>query len=272
MVNKYRLPLLYFDGQMIDVLWDNIDNCVEWFEEQFDWKVIRKEDWKVDPRCEAGKMHQLDYGTWIITYKANTKLPHHFADRENVDGNVRLCFRVNNLESIHQAYGKKGIKVSSIYDGPKTKYFDIWATSEDIRLTLQEDPSVLDTQILPSWIRVGVASLQDSIKWYQHYMGMSIVEYDNENQYAIMSLKMNHSEGESLWVIEQNPNISSTAKVSNQVQPYCWIHNREEFFEYHQYLISEGIDTSEIGGFITQGMVNFHFYDLDGNRFNVSSM
>lgn len=25
------VPNLYFDGQFIDVLWDNHDNCVKWF-------------------------------------------------------------------------------------------------------------------------------------------------------------------------------------------------------------------------------------------------
>lgn len=272
MSKQYSVPQLYFDGQMIDVLWDNIDSCVEWFEIHLGWKVKMKENWKVDPRCIEGQMIQMDYGTWLITYLTTIKLPHHFADRGTEQGNVRLCFRVKNLDTLHQAFIERDMKVSSIYDGPKTKYFDVWATSEGIRLTLQEDSSVSSSDVLPSWVRVGVTNLENSIKWYEKFMGMRLVELNSENQFAIMSLKMNHSEDESLWVIEQNPNVSSTVKVSDQVQPFCWIQNREHFFEYRQYLINQGIDTSEIGGFITQGMVSFHFYDLDGNRFNVSSM
>ncbi|GIP18120.1 hypothetical protein J40TS1_37620 [Paenibacillus montaniterrae] len=272
MSTNSSVPTLYYDGQFIDVLWDNFGNCVKWFEQYFGWKVKMQEDWKVDPRCLEGKMTQMDFGTWLITYLTNSKLPHHFVDRGTVESNIRLCFRTRNLESMHNTLSLDGIRVSPIYDGPKTRYVDIWATSEGIRLTLQEDLAVPINELLPSWIRVGVNNLEDSVKWYEQYMGMKVVEQDKNNHFVIMSLKLNHSEADSLWVIEQRPEGTFSGKVNDQVQPSCWIKEREDFFRYHQYLISSSIDTSEIGGFLTRGMVSFHFYDPDGNRFNVSSM
>ena len=38
-----------------------------------------------------------------------------------------------------------------------------------------------------------------------------------------------------------------------------WIKKREDFFKYHEYLQANGIETSEIGGFMDRGMVSFHF-------------
>lgn len=212
------------------------------------------------------------YGTWLVTYLTNSKLPHHYAERGTVESNTRMCFRIQDLKKIHQIFSEDGIRVSPIYDGPKTKYFDVWATPEGIRLTLQEDLSVPSSELLPSWIRVGINNLEESVKWYEENMGMKVVEYDNKNQFVIMSLKLNHSEEDSLWVIEQKPEGTYTGKVDGQVQPSCWIKDREDFFKYHQYLIDRGVETSEIGGFLTKGMVSFHFYDIDGNRLNVSSM
>lgn len=266
------VPTLFFDGQFVDVLWDNHENCVSWFEKYFSWKVIRQEDWKVDPRCLEGKMTQMNDGTWLVTYLTNSRLPHHFAERGTVESNIRLCFRIQDLEKIHNRISEDGIRVSSIYDGPKTRYFDVWATSEGIRLTLQEDLSVPSAELLPSWIRIGVSNLDDSIKWYEKYMGMKVVERSQNDPFVIMALKLNHSEGDSLWVLEQKLDDTYTGKVDGQVQPICWIKDRDDFFKYHQYLINSGVETSEIGGFITRGMVSFHFYDKDGNRLNVSSM
>lgn len=266
------VPTLYFDGQFIDVLWDNHGNCVEWFEKYFGWNIKMQENWKVDPRCIEGKMTQMDFGTWIVTYLTNVKLPHHFAERGTVEPNIRLCFRIQELEKWHKTFSDDGIRVSSIYKGPKTRYFDVWATPEGIRLTLQEDHSVDTSELLPSWIRVGVSNLEKSVKWYEKHMGMEVIEYDRVNQFIVMSLKLNHSEDNSFWVLEQNPEGTYTEKVDGQVQPYCWIKDREDFFKYQQYLKDAGVEASDIGGFLTKGMVSFHLYDLDGNRINVSSM
>lgn len=266
------VPNLYFDGQFIDILWDNYDNCVNWFEKYFKWEVIRQENWIVDPRCYEGKMTEMNYGTWLISYLTNFRLPHHYAERGTVESNIRLCFRIGDFEKIHKLFLDEGLRLSSIYAGPKARYFDVWATAEGIRLTLQEDLTVPQFELQPSWIRIGVSNIDDSITWYEQHMGMKLLERDPRGNYVIMALKLNHSDEDSIWVIERKPEESYTGRVDGQVQPVCWIKDREDFFKYHQYLIENGIETSEIGGFLTRGMVSFHFYDIDGNRMNVSSM
>ena len=273
MSNHSNVPVLYFDGQYIDVLWDNHNNVIAWLEKHFSWKVQRDESWKVDPRCIQGRMTNMNCGTWVVSYITKSRLPHHFAERGTVEPNIRLCFRVNDLVMKHNSLVEDGVRVSSIYSGPgHTRYFDIWATSEAIRLTLQEDPSLQLDELLPSWVRVGVSNLHQSIQWYQEYMGMSFVADVRDEGYALMKLKLNHLEDDSLWVIEQLPTDVYRGKVDGQVQPICWINNRDDFFKYRQYLIERGVETSEVGGFTTKGLVSFHFYDLDGNRFNISSM
>jgi len=268
-----KVPVLYFDGQFIDVLWDNHSDAVAWFEKHFSWKVQRDEDWKVDPRCTQGRITSMNWGTWVVSYITDTRLPHHYAERGGVDPNIRVCFRVKDVGVKHQSLQEDGVRVSQIYNGPgNTRYFDLWATSEEIRMTLQEDPSLQHDELLPSWIRVGVSNLQASIQWYQQHLGMSLVADESDQGYAIMKLKLNHQEDDSLWVIEQLPTDAYKGKVDGQVQPICWIQNRDDFFKYREYLLSCGIETSEVGGFETKGLVSFHFYDSDGNRFNVSSM
>lgn len=267
------VPVLYFDGQIIDVLWDNHDNVITWFGNHFSWKVQRNESWKVDPRCIQGRMTSMNWGTWMVSYITNARLPHHYAERGTVEPNIRLCFRVKDLEMKHNSLIEDGVRVSTIYNGPgNTRYFDLWATSEGIRMTLQEDLSLHIDELLPSWVRIGVSNLHESIQWYQEYMGMSLVADVTNQGYALMNLKLNHQEDDSLWVIEQLPTDVYRGKVDGQVQARCWIKNRDEFFKYRQYLMGCGIETSEVGGFTTRGMVSFHFYDLDGNRLNVSSM
>lgn len=81
-----EVPDLYFDGQFIDVLWDNYDNAIAWFEKYFGWKVLRRDAWTVDPDCSEGFMTQMDHGTWLVTYRTEKRLAHHFAERGTVGG------------------------------------------------------------------------------------------------------------------------------------------------------------------------------------------
>lgn len=271
MVMKH-VPELYFDGQFIDVLRPNHDDGVQWFQRYFQWEVIRREDWKADPRCTDGIMTQMNYGTWLISYQAPEQLPHHYADRGEVESNVRLCFRVHDLKHMHRTLTDDGVQVTPIYSGPKTVYCDVWATDEKFRITLQEDHTVPPGEVHPSWVRLGVSDLNQAIRWYQQHMGMSLAERDDSEGFAVMSLQLNHSVGNSLWVLERVEDEASIGRADGQVQPYCWIKKREDFFKYHEYLQANGIETSEIGGFMDRGMVSFHFYDPDGNRLNISSM
>ncbi|MNG23030.1 hypothetical protein D3C84_1075860 [compost metagenome] len=102
---------------------------------------------------------------------------------------------------------------------------------------------------------------------------MGIENDYSEYGFVIMSLGLNHQRDQkSLWVLEQLPEGTYTGKVDGQVWPVCWIAGREAFFQYRTHLIDSGIEASEVGGFLTRGLVSFHFYDPDGNRLNVSSM
>ena len=77
----------------------------------------------------------------------------------------------------------------------------------------------------------------------------------------------------SLWVLERLPEGAPHRQAQRTGSARkAWIKSRDDFFKYHEHLKSIGVDTSEIGGFVARGMVSFHFYDPDGNRFNVSSM
>ncbi|WP_068786175.1 VOC family protein [Paenibacillus phocaensis] len=272
MSTSKEIPELYFDGPYIDVLWDNHDPAVKWLETYFGWKVLRQEDWKVDPRCSQGKMTQMDFGTWLITYLTETRLPHHYAERGTVEPQLRLCFRTRELERLRRTFVTEGVRVSAVYSGPKTRYFDVWATAEGIRLTLQEDLSLPSSDLAPSWVRVGVRRLNESVQWYGQHLGMKCVEHQPAQGYAVMEMKLNRSEEKALWVLEQQSQEAYAGKVDGQVQPVCWIRDRQDFFKYHQYLKQRRIETSGIGGFLTQGWVSFHFYDPDGNRLNISSL
>ncbi|WP_239614583.1 VOC family protein [Cohnella mopanensis] len=274
MTKNPSVPTLYFDGSFIDVLWDNHDAAVSWFQKHLGWDVQRQELWKPDPRCTHGKMTQMNWGTWLVSSLSNERLPHHYTERGTIDPNVRLCWRVRNLKELHRNYQNSGIRVTDIHSGPGlTHYFDFWATNEGIRLTAQEDSSVDSDGFFPSWNRIGVRDLDKSVEWYNHHLGMEVDADYREHGYVIMKLKLNHQpEGHSLWVLEQLSEEAASGKVDGPVRLSCWVKEREDFFNYHRYLINSRIDTSEIGGFLTRGMVSFHFYDLDGNRLNISSM
>jgi len=267
-----HVPVLQFDGQFIDVQWGNEESVMQWFEQYFGWSRLQEEDWKVDPRCIQGKMNQMNLGTWIISYVANEALPHHYAEREGADPNIRLCFRVRDLDARQSLFVQDGIKVTPIYIGAgQSRYFDFWVPVENFRLTLQEDPSIEEGEIEPSWIRLGVSRLEASVTWYETFMGMSLVEDHSTKGYVIMKLKLNHQAADSWWVIEQCDDAAAN-RIDGQVQPSCWIASRDDFFNYHQHLKDHGVAISDIGGFLTRGMVSFHCYDPDGNRLNISSM
>ncbi len=268
------VPELFFDGSVIDTLWDNHEEAVRWYQQFLSWHVEQKENWKPDPRSVQGKMTRLNWGTWLISSLSSVRLPHHFAERGTVESNIRLCWRTRNLQQTHRNFQSLGVRVSDIYQGPgHTNYFDFWATYEGTRLTAQEDKSLQQDGFVPSWVRIGVSDLDKAVEWYGRYLGMELEDSFNHAHFAVMSLKLNHQRNDkSLWVLEKVPEDVPAGKVDGPVRPICWVANREQFFNYHSLLVDSGIEVSEVGGFITRGLVSFHFYDPDGNRLNISSM
>ncbi|MEK8130705.1 VOC family protein [Paenibacillus filicis] len=269
------VPKLFFDGSVIDVLWDNHEEAIRWYRQYMSWEVGQQESWKPDPRCTQGRMTRLNWGTWLISSLSSVRLPHHYAERGTVESNIRLCWRTRNLKRLHSHYSSSGVRVSNIYKGPgNTTYFDFWATCEGIRFTAQEDQRIQqDEGFVPSWIRLGVSDLTQSIEWYCTYLGMQVENEWSKDGYAVMSLYLNHQpDHKSLWVLEPLTEGAYIGKVDGAVQPVCWVAGREDFFNYQTFLSGSGIETSEIGGFLTKGLVSFHIYDPDGNRLNFSSM
>ncbi|REK75101.1 VOC family protein [Paenibacillus paeoniae] len=273
-MTTFVLPPLYFDGSVVDVLWDNHEEAIRWYERFMMWEVGQQENWKPDPRCTHGKMTRLNWGTWLISSLSSVRLPHHFAERGTVESNIRLCWRTKNLKRLHSHYQSNGVRVTAIYKGPgHTSYFDFWATGEGIRFTAQEDKGIQEEGFVHSWIRIGVSNLSASVQWYCSYLGMEVENDSSQDGYAIMSLRLNHQPNhKSLWVLEQVTDDAYIGKVDGPVRPVCWVGDREAFFHYRTFLSESGIETSDVGGFLTRGLVSFHAYDPDGNRLNFSSM
>ena len=82
----------------------------------------------------------------------------------------------------------------------------------------------------PSWTRIGVRDVTKAIEWYQAVTGMRLIERDPDDRFAVLALKVNHSDDDSLWVLERLPENASTDPRSGQVQPVCWIESRDDFF------------------------------------------
>lgn len=268
------IPEILYEGGSIDVLWDYHDEAVKWYQKYLGWNIQQQETWTADPRATHGKMTHMGWGTWLISSISQTRLPYHFAERGTIDSNVRWCWRTGDLLKSHAFFKENGIRVTDIYRGPgECDYFDFWATYEGVRLTAQGDSSVNPDVYEPSWTRIGVSNLKRAVEWYRTFLGMSMVSVHEEENYVIMRLGLNHHpEESSLWIIEQLPEGAAIGKVDGTVRSTCWIQNREQFFNYYQALKECGIHVGEIGGFTTRGMVSFHLYDEDGNRFNISSM
>ncbi|MFS0861096.1 VOC family protein [Fredinandcohnia sp. 179-A 10B2 NHS] len=278
MSEKRVLPKLYYDGCSIDVLYDYHEDAIKWYEKHLGWKVEQKEDWIADPRASKGKMTHMGWGTWLVSSITNQRLPFHYADRGTVDPNIRVCFKAKELNSTYSMFFEKGVRVSDIYDGPGGhKYFDVWVTSEGTRFTFQNEIEN-STVAFPdcdnyrdTCVRIGVEDLEKSVEWYRDYVGMEVESEHINDGYVIMSLGVNHHpEGKSKWILEKLPENIYIGKVDGTIRPMCFIHNRDEFFEYHRFLRDSGVEVGEIGGYTGGGMSMFHFYDIDGNRFNVS--
>jgi catechol 2,3-dioxygenase-like lactoylglutathione lyase family enzyme len=272
------VPKLLYDGGSIDVLYDYHEEAVKWYENYLGWRIEQREDWKPDPKVVAGKMTHMGRGYWLNSYISNQRLPYHYAERGTVDPNVRLCLKTKDIEQAHSNFSKKGVRVSDLYDGPGGhRYFDAWLTLEGTRFTFQDElanspvASPQCDNFQDSCIRIGVSNLEKAIAWYKHFVGMELESERENDSYSVMSLGVNHHPGgKSMWILEELPEGAVIGKIDGPVRPTCFIQDRDEFFGYHRFLKESGVDVGEMGGFTGRGMSMFHFYDTDGNRFNVS--
>lgn len=267
------VPSLNFDGGQIDVLWDHHNDAIEWYTRHFNWTADPTYDWRQDAETEEEKITQLSFGTWLKSVRTHKKLRHLYADRGGPDPAVRWCWNTKDIAAAHQRFTNEGVRVSDLYEGPGNRYyFDLWAW-EGTRLTVCGWPELEDTSgalLTPGWVRIGVTNLEQARQWYQQYVGMDIVEIDEDNRWSLMKLGMEHHHGRSLWWLEQLPDDAYTGQVNGPARPYCVVHDKWKFESYHRYLQENGIAVSDISGNPPiHGFSWFHFYDPDGNRFNI---
>lgn len=265
------VPALFYDGGEIDVLWDNHDKAITWYVNFLGWEAKRKEAWWPDQRAVNGRMSHLGYGTWINSVFTTEKLPFHYAER-NIDSNIRWCWRTRKLHNVHALFSENEIRVTDIYNGPNGKqYFDFWEPVEGTRLTAEEDDTLKNKIFKPSDIRIGVRDLRQTSQWYMEFIGMGIVEDHTEDGYLVMALQEHmSSKAEMYWILEELPGNMFSGDRNEPIRPLMLVKNRDAFFTYHRFLRDNGVKCGEFGGHVEhQGRVLFHFYDLDGNRFNV---
>jgi catechol 2,3-dioxygenase-like lactoylglutathione lyase family enzyme len=264
------VPKLAYDGGHLEVLWDHHDEAVRWYCEMLGWRKVDQTSSGENEWFVCRRQTHLGFGTRLRSYIPKTKRPHLFADRGSVDGNIRWCWRVRNLEEVHETFNTKGIRTSDLYKGPGDhEYFDFWSSIEGTRLTAQGDTQIpMDTTgFIPSWVRIGVNHLTAAVEWYSTYAGMKIGEAHMDKGYVIMHLGLEHHPNDvSQWVLEQLPEPVERVRVNSPVRPYFVLHGTDEFITYHSFLRNSGIEVSEIEGKHSF----FHFYDPDGNRFNIS--
>ncbi|MBO9604573.1 MAG: effector binding domain-containing protein [Paenibacillaceae bacterium] len=266
-----NVPDLLYDGADIDVLWDGHDDAVRWYGAHLGWNVRQQESWKPDPRVSQGRMTHLDNGVWLESVLTSERLPYHYAERGTVDPHVKWCWRTKHLDSAYDKCKQDGIRVSAIAAGPDARrYFDLWCTAEGARITILEDPKALLDGFRDAEIRIGVRHLEAAAQWYRQFAGMKLIALYPDKGYALLTLGVNHKPGRThTWLLEQLPADAFQGKVDSVIRPRCFIENRETFFAYHRFLRGSGVPTGDFGGFVQRGYVKFHFYDPDGNRFNV---
>ena len=74
------------------------------------------------------------------------------------------------------------------------------------------------------------------------YVGMRLLEDHSEKGYLLMGLNLEHHPNEnSQWVLEECPGEMWPQLLNRAARPYCVLHDKQEFAEYHSYLKSQGI-------------------------------
>ncbi|WP_274364277.1 VOC family protein [Paenibacillus thermotolerans] len=267
------VPEILDDCIEIDVLWDNHDKALVWFETFLGWTKMAEFD---SPEPEMLKLRNTGVGGgsfWIHSILTNQKLPFHYAERGTVDPNIRFCFKVRDLNKHRSLFMENGVRVSDIYtanDG--NEYFDFWATAEGIRFSVRNDKAMEEDGLGWYGYRVGVTNLQQAVAWYNKHLGMPLKTVDDERGFAVMDLAVNHMPGVySPWVLEKVPEGTCVGNIDGPVRPLFIIHDRGMFYAYHQYLTEIGVEPAPISGFTGGGRIHFQFYDPDGNRINITN-
>ncbi|WP_338554239.1 VOC family protein [Paenibacillus sp. KS-LC4] len=264
------VPILAYDGGQIDVIWDNHEMAVQWYEKHMGFTRKQVMNGKNERLSTAEIMTELRAGLWLKSVLTERRVNHFFAERGTVDSNVRWCHAARDLEAEHANFQKEGIRTSEIYYTVDGKgHFDFWGF-EGTRLTAAESQDIQDgSRFGGSWVRIGVRNLQEARTWYERYLGMILLEDYSAKGSLKMGLPLeHHPDTHSVWWLDQLPeDAPENGIVDGPCRPYCVTHDGEAFAQYFQYLRASGIRTSD---YITGGFFAFfHFYDPDGNRVNI---
>jgi catechol 2,3-dioxygenase-like lactoylglutathione lyase family enzyme len=215
----------------------------------------------------------LGFGTCIhsLDYRYGVDPLHQELSSET---HVRWCWRTNNLDATRSYLKQEGVRVGEPYRGPgDADYFDFWATDKNILLAVHEDSNVENDEprFVPSWTRIGVKNLSSAKVWYETYIGMRLVKDHSTEGYIILGLNLEHHPNEeSLWILEEFQEERSIQRFNGAARPNCVMHDKIQFANYHSFLKIQGIEISEIMGYPPiEGFSWFHFYDQNGNRFDV---
>jgi catechol 2,3-dioxygenase-like lactoylglutathione lyase family enzyme len=270
------VPALAYDGGSIRVPMAYHDEAVSWFTKHTGWIIQHQFDDTSNDETNPvirDRKTILGFGTSIhsIDYRERVDILHKDV---SVETHVRWCWRTKDLHMTRAYLQQEGVKVGQLYRGPgDTEYFDFWATDQNILITAQEDAGVgeNDPRLVPSWTRIGIRNLQSAKSWYETNVGMRLIEDHSSNGYVIMGLNVEHHPNElSLWVLEETAEERSIHRFNGAARPNCVLHDKNQFAAYHDFLKNQGIETSEIIGYPPiEGFSWFHFYDQDGNRFDV---
>jgi len=259
------VPSLKYDGGFIHVLWDYHEAAAEWYANHFLWKSGETFS------SPSEKLTRHAFGTWIKSVFSENG-PHPDLVECGVDSHICWCWNTKDIVAAHHYFKEQGVRVSDIYLGPGERYyFELWATYEGTRLTVCGYPELeqdYGARLCPGWVRIGVRDVEAAKEWYQKYVGMSMVKDQPEQGWALMSLGVEHHPGTSLWWLETLPPNAYTGPISGPAAPYCVLHDKWVFQNYHQFLLDNDVPVSAISGNLN-GFARFHFFDPDGNRFNI---
>lgn len=261
----HKVPSLKYDGGYIHVLWDYHEAATEWYAKHFRWNSGETHV------SNTEKLTRHAFGTWIKSVLSENG-PHPGLMDRGIDPHVRWCWSTKDIVEAHNYFKENNIRVSDMYLGPGERhYFDLWATYEGTRLTVCGHPELEEdygARLCPGWVRIGVKNVEAAKAWYQKYVGMSLLEDYPEKGWALMGLGVEHHPGTSLWWLETLPPDAYTGPINGPATPYCVLHDKWAFLDYHQYLLDSGVAVSDISGNV-DGFARFHFFDPDGNRFNI---
>lgn len=259
------VPSLKYDGGFIQVLWDYHEAATEWYSKHFLWTSGETHTSRTE------KLTRHAFGTWIKSVLSENGPHPDLADR-GVDPNVRWCWNTRDIAAAHTYFKENHVRISEIYLGPGNRYyFDLWTTYEGTRLTVCGYPELeqdYGARLCPGGVRIGVRNIEDAKQWYQKYVGMSVLEEHPEHGCVLMGLGVEHHPGTSTWWLETLPPNAYTQPINGTAAPYCVLHDKWVFHNYYQYLSESGVTVSNITGNM-DGFARFHFFDPDGNRFNI---